>query len=795
MHRFNCNKFPVGKNFKTIIYNYHIFKRKISDICESKIISLNKSKEYDKFKIYRNNIYNNICENQILQGVKVHKLDPDGYGEIAIYATRQNNLFFLKFFLLIPDEQVNLKVLDINKKKKKITFQILCKTKKSKYEIIPRCEYFSNCGGCMYQHINYNFERQSKKNLLISLCEKYNIHLLVSSKDYLQNDHYFCKIVEQNEGELLDISKIKREYTGNDLEEEEGQHEELRKNIQEELLVHQSYKKKDSVDIENKFQNEEAMSTHYIGHTDEGNYSKSHNDNSDVHKKQSMFNSEIEKINLAKLYEIIYADEYHYRNKTSINFSVTDHLSIGYFKKHSYEICDINKCYIHDEHIQNAFVEIKKEINENFKKNNIYIFNKINNNGYLKSVSIKLSIYNSEKQILINFTGYSIDDKARKHLINIANNLALKDKSIKGVLYNVETNKLKQIKSETVLYGQNYIYHTFDNYTYKVGANTFFQSNKYLNTCIIQIIFKLIKVYKINSNNSCVFDLFCGIGFYSLPLSNLFSQVICVDYSMDNINCLEENININNIRNIKCFNLDLFNLHNLKQMNLHIRRYIINLIKNKKYSFYSDLKRKINSIYISMDSKNEVIENFQNIHSPYKSLPNFIYDNLIQWDSKKGAEDFSSNLNEENSQKFCNDNNKNLEAIKQETLGSNGIDKAKCSPSEFVIPFPDIVIINPPRKGCEKIFRRWLRGLCCRFLIYISCNPYSQFRDINHLINLGYVVKEIIPLDSFPRTQHIESVVLLEFDFNKTVDNEKRQIMEFELSEIKSNKRKKYKKG
>ncbi|GAW83271.1 hypothetical protein, conserved [Plasmodium gonderi] len=769
MHYLNCFRFPICQNFKTVIINNHVFKRKISDICESKIIALNKSKEYDSLKIYKGNIYNNLYENQILQGVKVHKVDAEGYGEIALYSARQNLLFFLKFYLLIPDEQVNIKVLDINKKKKKTTFQLLCKTKKSKYEIVPECEYFSKCGGCIFQHINYNFERQLKKNLLISLCEKYNIRVLTSGKDYLQNVHDLSKTIEPPEEDLLEIAQVKREYMYNDVEDVEGkEHLDRKEDFKKMNISRSSCTNFDCTPIQSNRTNPEKP----IEYEENGN---------------------VNDMGFARLYDFLFSKDYHYRNKSSINFSVTDNLFIGYYKKHSYEICDIKKCYIHDEHIQNVFTEIKKEIIDNFKKNNIYIFNKINNNGYLKSVDIKMSKNNSEEQILVNFIGFSLNDKAKKHLKKIATNLSLKDKSIKGILYNVETNKLKQMKNETILYGQNCIYHTYNGYTYKIGANTFFQPNQYLNECIIQIIFKLIEDYKINAKNSYLYDLFCGIGFYSLPLAELFKQVICVDYSIDNIKNLEENIKINKIKNIKCFNLNLFNLNNLKQINIHIRRYIVNSIKSNNYSVYPLLKEKINSSYILSDSEAGVIENLQ-VHSPYMSLPNFIYECLNDWNCK-GTDNSACNIVMENDHAdFDNNISQNIPDGNLWTVDTNSMDRISKILGEFVIPIPDLIIINPPRKGCEKIFRRWLRGICCRFIIYISCNVHSQFRDMSHLINLGYMVKEIIPLDTFPRTQHFESVVLLEFDFNRKVDLEKRQIMEYELNEMKTNKKKRNKK-
>ncbi|EWC74944.1 hypothetical protein C923_04382 [Plasmodium falciparum UGT5.1] len=745
MYCLNFYNVYIFNNLKRKLFNSQILKRGISDVCESKIITLTKSKEYDKFKIYRNNIYNNIYENQILHGVKVHNVDSKGYGEIALYVTRKHSLFFLKYFLLIPEEQVNIKVLQINKKKEKISFQVLCKTKKSKYEITPQCEHFSKCGGCMFQHIDYNFEKQLKRNLLISLCEKYNINILYSNQNYLQDDHNFVTLNEKKEQDLIEISQIKSEYINDNINNE------------------------DQDDSENA----NIMEERYLNNN---NYKKLHN----IYQKEKN-NEEKRNIYYAKLYNFIYSNDYNYRNKSSINFCVTDHLSIGFYKKNSYEICDINNCYIHDKYIQDIYTQIKNEIKEHFIKNNIYIFNKINNNGYLKSVDIKISDYNKEKQILINFIGYTLTNtQTKKNLITIANNLALKNPMIKGVLYNEQKNKLKQNKKEILLYGQNHIYHSYNKYIYKLGANTFFQPNQYLNQYIIRIISKIIEKYKINSSNTCLYDLFCGIGFYSIPLANLFDHVISIDYSIDNIKSLEENINLNKIKNIRCIQMDLFNQHNLKQINLHIRRYIVNTVKEKKIDLYDKIKEYIRLTFIQTNNENILVENIQKIQSPYSTLPRYIYEQLNNFNTNTFKEnndniitkDIFKNPNVHNDEYINNNNNNDMEY-------SNDNDMIKFKQNEFVMPSPDLIIVNPPRKGCGKVFRRWIRGLCCKHIIYVSCNVHSQFKDISHLINLGYIIKDIIPLDTFPRTPHFETIV----------HHSKEEILQFEMNEIKNKKK------
>ncbi|MBN1663329.1 MAG: 23S rRNA (uracil(1939)-C(5))-methyltransferase RlmD [Deltaproteobacteria bacterium] len=74
----------------------------------------------------------------------------------------------------------------------------------------------------------------------------------------------------------------------------------------------------------------------------------------------------------------------------------------------------------------------------------------------------------------------------------------------------------------------------------------------------------------------------------------------------------------------------------------------------------------------------------------------------------------------------------------------------------------DRIILDPPRSGCEKDVLDAVVALKPEKVIYISCNPATQARDIRYLLDRGIVMKYIQPLDMFPQTQHIEAVALLE---------------------------------
>ena len=74
---------------------------------------------------------------------------------------------------------------------------------------------------------------------------------------------------------------------------------------------------------------------------------------------------------------------------------------------------------------------------------------------------------------------------------------------------------------------------------------------------------------------------------------------------------------------------------------------------------------------------------------------------------------------------------------------------------------PDLVIMDPPRSGCSDLFLNTVCSMSPKKLLYISCNPESLARDLQSVLSRHYHVDAIIPVDMFPGTQHVETVVLM----------------------------------
>jgi len=74
----------------------------------------------------------------------------------------------------------------------------------------------------------------------------------------------------------------------------------------------------------------------------------------------------------------------------------------------------------------------------------------------------------------------------------------------------------------------------------------------------------------------------------------------------------------------------------------------------------------------------------------------------------------------------------------------------------------DLIVMDPPRRGCEKDVLLAVSAIAPRRIVYVACDPATQARDVAFFVQEGYELKAVQPLDMFPQTKHIEAVALLE---------------------------------
>lgn len=100
----------------------------------------------------------------------------------------------------------------------------------------------------------------------------------------------------------------------------------------------------------------------------------------------------------------------------------------------------------------------------------------------------------------------------------------------------------------------------------------------------------------------------------------------------------------------------------------------------------------------------------------------------------------------------------------------NGIENAEffVGKAEEVLPEfyemenPDVIVVDPPRKGCDEVCLATMVKMQPERIVYVSCDPTTLARDLRYLCNGGYELCRMRGVDQFGMTTHCEAVVLLQ---------------------------------
>ncbi len=108
-------------------------------------------------------------------------------------------------------------------------------------------------------------------------------------------------------------------------------------------------------------------------------------------------------------------------------------------------------------------------------------------------------------------------------------------------------------------------------------------------------------------------------------------------------------------------------------------------------------------------------------------------------------------------------------AFARDNATANGIGNARFISGDAAAIFAGLdfgaadtaVVIDPPRRGCDEPFRDQLMSFGPRTVVYVSCDPATQMRDLRQFSAAGYRLTAVQPFDLFPQTRHLECVITL----------------------------------
>ncbi len=357
----------------------------------------------------------------------------------------------------------------------------------------------------------------------------------------------------------------------------------------------------------------------------------------------------IGKVQLPPVMPIVGSDATkYYRNKLEFTFSNKRYLSseeiekageikqenaLGFHVPRIFDkVIDIYECYLMDD----ANNQIRNSIRDFARENNYSYYDIKQHTGWLRNIIIR---YCSTGELMVNVClGYE-DEPERKKLLDF---ILQKVPSITTLLYTINPKWNDSIYDlePKAYFGKGYATEQLEEYKFKIGPKSFFQTN----TRQGERLYQITRDFAGLTGSEIVYDLYCGTGSIGIFVSRQAKKIIGVEAVAAAIEDAKENAALNDIQHAEFFAGDVIDI--------------------------------------------------------------------------------------------CND----------DFFAAHGR--------------PDVVITDPPRAGMHARLVEKLLEIAAPKIVYVSCNPATQARDLA-LLDEKYSVEKIQPVDMFPHTHHIECVVLL----------------------------------
>lgn len=313
--------------------------------------------------------------------------------------------------------------------------------------------------------------------------------------------------------------------------------------------------------------------------------------------------------------------------------TISERGAAGFHAKGLFDkIVDIKTCYLQAEPTN----EIRETIRTYAEANKLTYYDVRHHSGLLRNVQLRIC---TTGEVMANVIVGEADEAKISGLLQY---LQSQIPAITTLLYTINTKKNDSLHGlEPVVYsGKGYVIEKLENFQYKIGPKSFFQTNTKQGEKLYQVTRDFAEL----TGNETVYDLYCGTGSIGIFLSGRAKKIIGVELIEEAIADAKENAALNNITDAAFFAGDVIDI--------------------------------------------------------------------------------------------CND----------EFFATHGR--------------PDVIVTDPPRMGMHPKLVQKILDIAAPIVVYVSCNPATQGRDLN-LLSEKYEVTKVQPVDMFPHTHHTENVVQL----------------------------------
>ncbi|MET6999083.1 23S rRNA (uracil(1939)-C(5))-methyltransferase RlmD [Chitinophaga defluvii] len=339
----------------------------------------------------------------------------------------------------------------------------------------------------------------------------------------------------------------------------------------------------------------------------------------------------------------------HYRNKLEFTFSnrayltaeeikdnegvVLERNALGFHVPKLFDkVLDINTCYLQEEPVN----LIKNTVREYALAHGLSFYDIRAQEGWLRNMVVRIC---TTGEIMVNLVIHHENKKNREALLQ---HLLKTVPAITTLVYTINPKKNDTIfdLEPKVYYGKGYVEEKLEDFVFKIGPKSFFQTNTYQG----EVLYQVTREFAGLTGTEIVYDLYCGTGSIGIFVSPQAKKIVGIELIREAIDDAKENAARNNVQNAHFFAGDVIDI--------------------------------------------------------------------------------------------CDD-------AFFEQHGQ-----------------PDVVITDPPRAGMHEKLVSKLLQIAAPKIVYVSCNPATQARDLA-LLDALYTVEKVQPVDMFPHTHHIENVVLL----------------------------------
>ena len=233
---------------------------------------------------------------------------------------------------------------------------------------------------------------------------------------------------------------------------------------------------------------------------------------------------------------------YYYRNKLQypVGTNKEDKPIMGVFANRTHEIIPVEECLIQNREAE----KLAKEVFEFIKQNNISIYSESTKTGAIRHIIAKIGIKTNELMCII-----VTNEEKIEHEEELVKNIVEKFPNLKTVIKNINNKNTNVILGEKdiILYGSGYIHDKLGEYTFKISAKSFYQTNPIQTEKLYN---KAIEYAKLDKND-ILCDLYCGIGTIGIFASSKVKKVYGIEIVEEAVKAAEENAKMNNINNIE----------------------------------------------------------------------------------------------------------------------------------------------------------------------------------------------------------------------------------------------------